>query len=136
LVLIAHDSFSNEKKHLKLNKNSKKGLIIDFALEDARKVKERINKLKRIKERNKEKNQEEDNNHREDVKEEVKVKDKKKSLFKDDITNTENKEEINIETNENSEIKKNNKPKPENSILEINDISKLKELYSNTHSRG
>jgi nucleolar protein 4 len=48
------DTMSN----LKLNKNSKKGLIIDFALEDARKINEREKKLKNIKAANKAKNKE------------------------------------------------------------------------------
>jgi nucleolar protein 4 len=51
----------NLLSNTKINRNSKKGLIIDFALDDARKIKQRTNKQKRKKEKNSDSNEDNEN---------------------------------------------------------------------------
>jgi hypothetical protein len=99
---------------MKLNPKSKKALILDFALEDSRKINSRKKKIELIKEINKNK--------------------KNESAKQAEDQNDEQK----LPTKE-EQIKLITKPKEEKDkifINDIKDINLLKEIYSKTISRG
>lgn len=93
--------------NIKLNKKKpKKGLIVDFALDDSRKLNAMKKKKERIRERNKQKHEEGGDGERND--QEVKPKKEK--------------------------VRKNSDG--ENTIKDINDINALLDIYAKTVSRG
>jgi RNA recognition motif-containing protein len=113
-------------------KGKKKGLIIDFCLDDFRKIRNRLIKLDKLKLMNKDRNKE---NEKKEKKMDKKNTDKKKDRNK----------KIKIENNESDKKKNNNDDNVnENSIIkekgtsidQIKDVEKLSEMYRNSISRG
>jgi len=111
----------NNISNMIVSKNKKKGLIMDFALDDIRKIRNRLIKIDKIKMKNKPDNENE--------KSKTKNKDKK---AKKESENT-------LELNENEKrdnSKKEEKNKNVESIDTITDIEKLAEIYNKSISRG
>jgi nucleolar protein 4 len=110
-----------------VGKGKKKGLIVDFCLDDFRKIRNRLIKLDKLKLINKEKNK--DNEKREKNKDK---KDKKK-----DKSNKAKIENDNNENDNDNENKENAVNKTQGtSIDQIKDVEKLAEMYKNSISRG
>ena len=108
----------NLMSNMKLNKKSKKGLMVDFSLDDIRKIQTRLNKIKILNDKKQEKAVANGDNQREAK--------KQKKIAK----NTQ-------EVKPDSQVSiLEEKKKSENSIENISDVKVLLDLYEKTVSRG
>lgn len=110
----------NKLSNMDISKNKKKGIIMDFALDDIRKIRNRIIKLEKLKLYNKKNS--DDNEEKGESKKKVKNSHLNKKA-QDDSKLDKNKEEAQ------------NKNQTE-SIDHITDIDKLAAIYNTTLSRG
>jgi len=114
----------NLMSNMKINSKNKKGLILDFSLDDIRKIQTRLNKLKRLQERKKEKSSADNKEKSAKIK-----KNSNKSKNNENPVGDSNSSNYNNHSNESLE-------KQKNSIENISDVNVLLDLYNKTVSRG